>query len=68
MSYENWIIIRPVGESRGDVNWDGDEHRTCVNQELGTVCRLLYPDIVIVADHRIVARSWTHWALKLYVD
>jgi hypothetical protein len=30
-SYENWIVIRSVGESWEDVNWDGVEHRTCVN-------------------------------------
>jgi hypothetical protein len=31
-------------------------------------CRLLYPGMVTVADQWIVARSWTHGALKPYAD
>jgi hypothetical protein len=67
-SYENQIVIRPVGESWEDVNWYDVGHRTYVNQELGTLCHLLYPGMVIVADRRIAAQSWTHWALKPYAD
>jgi hypothetical protein len=48
-SYEDRIVIRPVGESWEDVNWDGEGHRTYVNLELGTLCHLLYPGMVIVA-------------------
>jgi hypothetical protein len=51
-----------------DVNWDGVRHRTYVDQELGTFCRLLYPGVVTVGDQRVAARSWTHWGLKPYVD
>jgi hypothetical protein len=29
-----------------DVNWDGEQHRTCINTELGTFCRLLYTSMV----------------------
>jgi hypothetical protein len=55
------MVIRPVGEhQREDVNWNGQGHRTCVNTELGTFCRLLYPGMVPVGGRREVARSWTH--------
>jgi hypothetical protein len=40
-SYENWIVIKPVGESWEDVNWDGIRHQTYVNQELGMFYRPL---------------------------
>jgi hypothetical protein len=46
-----------VGESWEDVNWDGIRHRTCVNQELGTFCRLLYLGMVKIADRGIAAQS-----------
>jgi hypothetical protein len=55
-------------ESWEDVNGDRVGHRTCINQEPGTFCCLLYLGMVIVADRRIAARSCTHWALKSYVD
>jgi hypothetical protein len=61
-------VIRPVGESWEDVNWDGTGHRTCVNQELGTFVRLLYPGMVHDAGKRVAASSWTHWGLKNYRD
>jgi hypothetical protein len=48
--YENRIVIRPVGESWEDINWDSVGHWTCVNQELGTFCCLLYPGMVTVAS------------------
>jgi hypothetical protein len=67
-SVEDWIVIRPMSESWEDVNWDGEEHQTCVNYELGTFCRLLYPGMVAVAGKWIAAWSWTHWALKPYID
>jgi hypothetical protein len=57
-----------MGESWEDVNWEGKGHRTYVSHELGTFCRLLYPGMVTVADKWIVARFWTHWALKPYAD
>jgi hypothetical protein len=47
-SYKNQIVLRPVGESWEDIDWDGDEHRTCANQELGMFCHLLYPRMVTV--------------------
>jgi hypothetical protein len=50
MSYENWIVIRLVGESWEDVNWDGVGHHTSVIQELGTFSCLLYPGVVIAGD------------------
>jgi hypothetical protein len=62
------IVIRPVGESWEDVNWDDEGHQTYVNHELGMFYHLLYLSMVTVAGKRIVARSWTHWALKPYVD
>jgi hypothetical protein len=50
-------VIRPVGEHQWeDVNWNGQGHRTCVNTELGTFCRLLYPGMVTVGGRRDVAR------------
>jgi hypothetical protein len=57
-----------MGESWEDVNCDGVGHQTCVNQELGTFYHLLYPGMVTVAGQQIDARSWTHWALKPYID
>jgi hypothetical protein len=57
-----------MGESRDDVNWDGIGHRTCINQELGMFCRLLYPGMVTVAGRQVAAQSWTHWAVKSYAD
>jgi hypothetical protein len=67
-SYEDWIVIRLVGESWEDVNWDGKGYRTYVNQELGMFYRLLYSGLVTVACRWIAARSWTHWVLKPYAD
>jgi hypothetical protein len=67
-SIEDRIVIRPVGESWEDVNWDDEGHRTCVNHELGTFYHLLYPGMVTIAGKWIAARSWTHWALKPYAD
>jgi hypothetical protein len=67
-SAEDRIVIRPVGQSWEDINWDGEGHRTYVNHELGTFYRLLYLGMVTVASKRIAARSWTHWALKAYAD
>jgi hypothetical protein len=49
MSYENRIVIRLVGESWEDINWDGIGQHTYVNQELSTFCRLLYPGMDTVA-------------------
>jgi hypothetical protein len=57
MSYENRIVIRPVGESWEDINWDSVGHLTCINQELGTLCHLLYLGMVTVAGQRIAAWS-----------
>jgi hypothetical protein len=57
-----------VGESWDDVNWDGEGHQTCINQELGTFCHILYPCMVTVVGRRIAARSCTHWVLKPSVD
>jgi hypothetical protein len=67
-NYEDRLVIRLVGQSWEDVNWDDEGHRTCVNQELGTFCHLLYTGVVIVAGQQIVAWSCTHWALKPYAD
>jgi hypothetical protein len=62
-------MIHLVGERQWeDVNWNDEGHRSCINTELGTYCWLLYPDMVTVGSRRHVARSWTHWALKLYAD
>jgi hypothetical protein len=42
-------VIHPVGNhSWEDINWDGEGHRTCINTELGTFCRLLFPGMVNV--------------------
>jgi hypothetical protein len=49
-SYKNQIVIRMVGESWEDVNWDDIGHRTYANQKLGLFCRLLYLGMVIIAD------------------
>jgi hypothetical protein len=59
-SYENQIVIRPVGESWEDINWDGVGHRTYINHELGTLCRLLYLGMVTTGDRRVATQSWTH--------
>jgi hypothetical protein len=68
MSCENRIVIRPVGESWEDVNWDGVGHHTYFNQEQGTLCCPLYATMVTASSRRVAARSWTHWGLKSYVD
>jgi hypothetical protein len=57
-----------MGESWEDVNWDGVEHRTCINQELGMFCHILYQGMVTAGGWWVAARSWTHWPLKLYAD
>jgi hypothetical protein len=49
-SYEHRIVIRSVGESWEDINWNNVRHRTYVNQELGTFCHLLYLGMVTLAD------------------
>jgi hypothetical protein len=49
-SYEDRIVIRPMGDCWEDVNWEGEGHRTCVIQELGTLCRLLYLGIFTIAS------------------
>jgi hypothetical protein len=62
-------MICPVGERQWeDVNWNDEGHHTCINTELGTFYRLLYPGMVTVGGRRQAARSWTHWALKSYVN
>jgi hypothetical protein len=48
-SYEDQIVIRLVGGSWEDFSWEGEGHQTCVNEELGTFCHLLYPGIVTIA-------------------
>jgi hypothetical protein len=68
-SLEDRTVIHPVGERQWkDINWNGQGHRSCANMELGTFCQLLYPDMVHVGDRWEVAHSWTHWALRQYVD
>jgi hypothetical protein len=60
-------VIHPIGEHQWeDVNRNGQGHRTCVNTELETFCRLLYPGMVPVGGRREVACSWTHWMLRQY--
>jgi hypothetical protein len=62
-------MIHPVGDySWEDVNGDGEGHRTYINAELGTFCRLLYPGMVTVGSQLQAPRTWDHWALKTYVD
>jgi hypothetical protein len=59
------MVIRPVGEHQWeDVNWNDQGHHNCVNIELGTFCRLLYPGMVPVHRQREVVRSWTHCTLR----
>jgi hypothetical protein len=48
---------RPMGESWEDVNWDGVGHRTYVNEELGTLCCLLYPGMVTAGNRRVATQS-----------
>jgi hypothetical protein len=48
-SWEDRTVIHPIGECQWeDLNWNGEGHRTCINTELGTFCRLLYPSMVTV--------------------
>jgi hypothetical protein len=62
-------VIHGVGERQWDnVNWNGQGHRTYVNTELETFCRLLYLGMVPVGGRRVAARSWTHLALRQYID
>jgi hypothetical protein len=62
-------MIHPVGDySWEDVNWNGEGHRTYINVELEAFCRLLYPDMVTVGGQLQAARTWDHWALKMYAD
>jgi hypothetical protein len=58
-------VIRPVGDRLWeDINWNGEEHRTSIDTELGTFCRLLYPVMVIVGGRQEAAHVWSHWVLK----
>jgi hypothetical protein len=44
-------VIRLVCERHWeDVNWNDEEHRICINTELGTYCRSLYPGMVTVGS------------------
>jgi hypothetical protein len=62
-------VIHPVGEHQWeDINWNDEGHRRCINIELGTYCRLLYPGMVTVGGRQQAARSWIHWTLKPYAD
>jgi hypothetical protein len=63
------MMIRPVGERQWeDVNWDDEGHRTCINAELGTFYRLLYPDMVTVGSRQQAEHTWNHWMLKPYAN
>jgi hypothetical protein len=45
------MMIHSVGERQWEeVNWNGDRQRTCINMELVTYCRLLYPNMVTVGS------------------
>jgi hypothetical protein len=62
-------VIHPVGDRLWeDINWDGEGHHTYINAELGTFCRLLYPDMVTVGGQLHAAHTWDHWALKTYAN
>jgi hypothetical protein len=57
-------VIHPVGKCQWeDVNWNDDGHHTCINMELRTYCRLLYPGMVTVGGQRQVAR----WLFESYI-
>jgi hypothetical protein len=63
------MVIYPVSEHQWEnVNWNSEGHYNCINTELGTFYRLLYPSMDTVGGRRQATRSWTHWALKLYTD
>jgi hypothetical protein len=63
------MVICLVGERQWeDINWNGEGHHSCINTELETFCRLLYPGMVTVGGRRQAARSWSHWELKPYAD
>jgi hypothetical protein len=60
-SWEDRTVIYSVGEHQWeDVNWNNEGHHTCINTELGTFCRLLYPGMVTVGDRRQAVRLWFH--------
>jgi hypothetical protein len=47
------MVIHLIGDrSWEDVNWDGEGHCMCINTELGTFCRLLYPGMANVKGQR----------------
>jgi hypothetical protein len=67
--WEERIVIHPVGERQWeDINWNGLVHHMCVNTKLGSFCRLLYPSMVHIGGRRVATCSWTHWALRQYID
>jgi hypothetical protein len=43
------MVICLVGNHQWeDLNWNGEGHRTCINTEVETSSRLLYPGMVAV--------------------
>jgi hypothetical protein len=63
------MVIHPFGDRQWeDINWNGQRHRSCVNTELGTFCRLLCSGMVPAGDRQEGARLWTHWTLRQYAD
>jgi hypothetical protein len=63
------MVIHSIGEHQWeDIKWDGEGHHTCINMELGTYCRLLYPDMVIMDGRRQAVHSCDHWVLKQYTN
>jgi hypothetical protein len=52
------MVIHPVDERKWeDANWDCQGHRTCINMEVGTFCRLLYLGMVTVGGRREATHS-----------
>jgi hypothetical protein len=41
-----------------DVNWDGCDHRSIINTDLGTICHYMYPGMVSVGNLMRAAHSW----------
>jgi hypothetical protein len=41
-----------------DIDWDGRDHRSIINIDLGTICRYMYLGMVSVGGLMHATRSW----------
>jgi hypothetical protein len=55
---EQRSFIMSVGtKTWKDVDWDGRDHRSIINTDLGTICHYMYPGMVYVGSLMHATRS-----------